>query len=158
MLVAFCRSFFYCVKFSSVEKERELCRARSPSFRFSKIIVGNLLMKRDSHTKGPSKSSPPLFDGGFFERAASKNKGGTLERPPPPPRPRPVESCARCSKARTHFLSVVWVSFFTQLNKPLKETIETIEFGTLFATSAQKQRSPLSPHQPRRRPKGGRKR
>jgi hypothetical protein len=43
---------------------------------------------------------------------------------------------------RTHFLSVVWVSFFTQLNKPLKETIETIEFGTLFATTAQKQRSP----------------
>ena len=93
------------VKFSSVEKERELCRARSPSFRFSTkiIIVGNLLMKRDSHTKGhPSKSSPPLFDdgGGFFEHtAASKNKGGTLERPPPPPRPRPVESCLRPVKA-----------------------------------------------------------
>ena len=73
-----------------------MCRARSPSFRFSKIIVGNLLMKRDSHTKGqPSKSSPPLFDdGGFFEHTASKNKGGTIERPPPP-RPRPVESCLR---------------------------------------------------------------
>ena len=75
-----------------------MCRARSRSFRFSKIIVGNLLTKRDSNnTKGPSKSSPPLFDdGGFFEHtAASKNKGGTLERPPPPPRPRPVESCLR---------------------------------------------------------------
>ena len=137
-----------------------MCRARSTSFRFSKIIVGNLLMKRDSHTKGlPSKSSPPLFDGGgFFEHTASKNKGGTIERPPP--RPRPVESFAprRGVQKRTHFLSVVWVSFFTQLNKPLKETIETIEFGTLFATSAQKQRSPPSPHQPRRCPKGGRKR
>ena len=99
-----------------------MCRARSRSFRFSKIIVGNLLTKRDSNnTKGPSKSSPPLFDGGFFEHTASKNKGGTIERLPP--RPRPVESFAprRGVQKRTH-LSVVWVSFFTQLNKLLKET------------------------------------
>ena len=91
-----------------------MCRARSRSFRFSKIIVGNLLTKRDSNnTKGPSKSSPPpLFDGGgFFERTASKNKGGTIERPPRP-RPRPVESFARCSKARTFFVRCLGLFFY----------------------------------------------
>ena len=102
-----------------------MCRARSRSFRFSKIIVGNLLTKRDSNnTKGPSKSSPPpLFDGGgFFERTASKNKGGTIERPPPR-RPRPFESRVRGVQKRAHiFCPLFWVSFFTQLNKPLKET------------------------------------
>jgi len=122
-----------------------------------KIIIGNLLMKRDSNTKGPS-SSPPL-DGGFFEHSIEKQRWYYRETTTTTTTARRVVFAPRRGvQKRTHFLSVVWVSFFTQLNKPLKETIETIEFGTLFATSAQKQRSPPSPHQPRRRPKGGRKR
>ena len=142
------------VKFSSVEKERELCRARSPSFRFSTkiIIVGNLLMKRDSSQKDTHQSrlllSLMVVVVSSSTHAASKNKGGTLERPPPPPRPRPVESCLRPVKAvfksAQHIFCPLFGSFFTQLNKlSLKETIETIEFTGLYSQRARKNRSPL---------------
>ena len=116
-----CRSFFYCVKFSSVEKERELCRARSPSFRFSTkiIIVGNLLMKRDSHTKGhPSKSSPPLFDGGggFFEHTQHRKTKVVLSRDHHHHHDHGPSSrvCApsRCSKAHTFFVRCLGLFFY----------------------------------------------
>ena len=149
-----------------------MCRARSPSFRFSTkiIIVGNLLMKRDSHTKGhPSKSSPPLFDGGggFFEHTQHRKTKVVLSRDhhhhhDHGPSSRVCAPSKRCSKAHnTFFVRCLGLFFYPiKINLSLFKRNDRNDrtFWDFIRNDRAKTEIPPSPHQPRRRPKGGRKR
>ena len=101
LLVALSFVLLLCKVFFSKRREKFVARdlVRFVFRLEKKIIIGNLLMKRDSNTKGPS-SSPPL-DGGFFEHSIEKQRWYYRETTTTTTARRVVCAPSRCSKAHT---------------------------------------------------------